>query len=110
MSSSRTMSVARCALLGAATAAGCGEPVHEVQAPGREPAVHAQPLTGPAGVYRFERGVVPSRRGLGLFAISASLDDLDGDGRPDLVISSGANESPQPLVMYSNTGDAKAPF
>jgi hypothetical protein len=109
MRSSRTPLIARRAALVVATAAGCGETLYEMQAPRRGASGHAQPLTGPAGVYRFEEGVVPSVRGLGLFAITASLDDLDGDDRPDLVISSGANESPQPLVMYANTGRA-TPF
>lgn len=50
--------------------------------------------------------VVPS---LGLFGMDAVLADLTGDARPELILSGGGVSSPQPLVVYENSGKKK-PF
>lgn len=48
------------------------------------------------------------REPLGLFGIDVALVDLSGDGKPELIMSSGGNTSPQPLVVYRNTTEARA--
>jgi hypothetical protein len=67
----------------------------------------APPLGGDGGVYNNQK--LPGLTGLGLFGVEVVFADLDGDTYPDLVTSSGAMASPQPLVVYKNTR-AQQPF
>jgi hypothetical protein len=44
----------------------------------------------------------PAHKALGLFGVDVALADLNGDLFPELIESSGANTSPQPLIVYAN--------